>query len=157
MGPQAQEIAHVRLVLGLIKGTVIGGLLGLAAYQLGWTGGLHWLTYGLVGFMVGLLVGRPIWSHLIDKNSTVVVSVLKGIVGYGIGIGIYALVAKAWGGGGDFQLMGEGERVIYDWQPLFGAIVGAIYGAWVEVDDAPPAEPKAKTGAKTGAKTEAKS
>lgn len=143
----------MRLVLGLIKGTVIGGLLGLAAYQLGWTGGLHWLTYGLVGFMVGLLVGRPIWSHLIDKNSTVVVSVVKGIVGYGIGVGVYALVAKAWGGGSEFQLMGEGERVLYDWQPLFGAIVGAIYGAWVEVDDAPPAEAKTdKIAAKADAK-----
>jgi hypothetical protein len=129
----------VRLVLGLIKGTVIGGLLGLAAYQLGLTGGLHWLTYGLVGFMVGLLVGRPIWSHLIDKNSTVVVSVVKGIVGYGVGVGIYALVAKAWGPEGTFHLMGEDARVLYDWQPLFGAIVGAVYGGWVEVDDAPSA------------------
>jgi hypothetical protein len=134
----------VRLVLGLLKGTVIGGLIGLAAYQLGFTGGLRWLTYGLAGFMVGVLVGRPIWSHLIDKNSTVVVSVVKGIVGFGVGMGIYALAAKAWGGGGAFQLMsGEAPRVLHDWQPLFGAIVGAVYGAWVEVDDAPAKDAKA--------------
>jgi hypothetical protein len=40
----------------------------------------------------------------------------------------------------DIALMGE-TRNLYDWQPLMGAMIGAVYGAWVEVDDAP--EPKA--------------
>jgi hypothetical protein len=32
--------------------------------------------------------------------------------------------------------MGETHRLT-DWTPLFGAGVGAIYGAWVEIDDPP--------------------
>lgn len=127
----------MRLLLGLIKGIVIGGLVGLGAYSLGLGGAFHWLTYGLVGFMVGLLVGRPIWSHLVDKHSTVVVAVLKGIVGYGVGVGVYALVAKVWGGGDPIAIADYGARRIQDWQPLFGAIVGGVYGIWVELDDAP--------------------
>lgn len=135
----------MRLVLGLFKGIVIGGLLGMAAYKLNWTGGLHWLTYGMVGFVVGLLAGRPFWAHLADKHSTIVVSILKGIVGYGIGVGLYAVVAKAWGGGSAFALMGEEARKVHDWQPILGAAIGGLYGAWVEVDDAPPAKPDQAT------------
>ena len=134
----------MRLILGLIKGTIVGGLVGLGAYVLGKQGAWHWVTYGLVGFMVGLLVGRPLWSHLLDKSSTVVVSVLKGIVGYGFGIGLYAVIAKVWGGM-DIEFAGS-MRNLYDWQPLMGAAIGGLYGAWVEVDDAP-----AKKGAAKGA------
>jgi hypothetical protein len=35
--------------------------------------------------------------------------------------------------------MGETHRVT-DWTYLFGGAVGALFGAWVEVDDAPPAK-----------------
>lgn len=130
----------MRLLLGILKGAVVGGLIGLGAYQLDWGGGLHWVTYGVVGFMVGLLVGRPFWTHLRDKNSTVVIAVLKAIVGYGVAVGIYAVVAKAWGG---FDIsMGEETRRFHDWQHFFGAAVGALYGGFVEVDDAVPAEKK---------------
>jgi hypothetical protein len=126
----------VRLLLGLVKGAVVGAVVGLGAYALDLRGGFNWVTYGLVGVVVGLLVGRPIWSHLRDRSSTIVVSVLKAIVGFGIGAGLYALVAKVWGG---FDLSFEGEtRNVIDWQPLLGAVIGAVYGAWVELDDAPP-------------------
>jgi hypothetical protein len=125
----------LRLLLGLVKGAVIGAGIGYGAYSLGWGGGFHWVTYGLVGAFVGLLVGRPIWSHLLDKQSTAVTSLLKAIVGFGIGCGIYALVAKAWGAF-DVTLAGE-TRKLYDWQYLFGGLLGGVYGAWVEVDDAP--------------------
>jgi uncharacterized membrane protein YeaQ/YmgE (transglycosylase-associated protein family) len=140
----------VRLVLGLIKGLIIGAVVGLGAYQLDLTGGMHWLTYGLVGALVGLLVGRPVWSHVRDEQSTVYVAVLKAIVGYVIGIGIYAIVAKAWGGMDiSFQ---DHTRNLYDWQPLLGAIIGGLYGAFVEADDA-PAEAKSATKSVTKAAT----
>lgn len=125
----------VRLLLGLLKGAIIGAIVGLGAYALDLRGAFNWVTYGLVGAVVGLLVGRPIWSHLRDRSSTIVVSVLKSVVGFGIGAGLYALVAKVWGG---FDLAFEGEtRNIIDWQPLLGAVIGAVYGSWVELDDAP--------------------
>jgi hypothetical protein len=126
----------LRLILGLVKGLIIGGGIGYGAYYLGLGGVLHWLTYGLVGAAVGLLVGRPFWSHLLDKTSTSWTAILKGIFGFGVGVGLYALVAKVWGGF-DLSLMGETHR-LQDWQFVLGGAIGALYGAFVEIDDAPP-------------------
>lgn len=132
----------MRLVLGLLKGAVIGGALGYGAYAAGLGGGFNWVTYGLVGFAVGLLVGRPIWRHLKDTGSTIWTPVLKGVFGFGIGVGIYALVGKAWG---TFDLaisaLEPEPRRLHDWPFILGGAIGALYGAFVEVDDAPaPAE-----------------
>lgn len=128
----------MRLVLGLLKGAVIGGGLGYGAYAAGLGGGFNWLTYAVIGFVVGLLVGRPIWSHLSDSSSTVWTPVLKGVFGALISIGIYALVGKAWG---TFDLtiaaLEDGPRRMHDWPFILGGGIGAIYGAFVEVDDSP--------------------
>ena len=130
----------MRLILGLLKGAVVGGALGYGAYAAGLTGGFHWITYGLIGAFVGLLAGRPIWSHVADKSSTVWTAVLKGIFGYGVAVGLYALVAKAWGG---FNLSLAGEtRNLYDWQFILGGGIGALWGAFVEMDDAPAKQKK---------------
>lgn len=131
----------MRLILGLLKGAVIGGGLGYGAYAAGLGGGFNWVTYGLVGFVVGILVGRPIWSHLLDKSSTVWTPILKGVFGFGIGVGIYALVGKVWGTF-DLSLMDQTRRA-HDWPFVLGGAIGALYGAFVEVDDAP--QPKNKT------------
>ena len=134
----------VRLILGLLKGAVLGAALGFGAEQIGLAGGWGYVVYGLVGFAVGLLVGRPIWSHLLDKNSTVWTAVLKGIFGFGVGVGLYAIAHNAIGDP-KVALVGP-ARPITEWTYLFGGIVGAIYGAWVEIDDAPPKpDPAAKS------------
>jgi hypothetical protein len=125
----------VRLLLGLLKGAVVGAALGFGADQLGLTGGWGYIVYGLVGFVVGLVVGRPVWSHLLDKRSTIWTSVLKGLFGFGVGAGLFALAHKVIG---DPVLALAGEaRPLTAWTYLFGGIVGALYGAWVEFDDAP--------------------
>lgn len=130
----------LRLLLGLVKGLIIGGAVGYGAYYLGLGGGFHWITYGIIGALVGLLVGRPIWSHIADKQSTTWTAVLKGMFGFGIGVGLYALVAKAWGG---FDLsLAEETRNIVDWQFVLGGAIGAVYGAFVELDDAPAKKAK---------------
>lgn len=117
----------------MAKGLLIGGAIGYGAYALGLEGGWNWITYGVVGAFVGLLVGKPLWSLILDKNSTTVVGALKAIFGFGVCVGLYALVAKAWGG---FQVEIAGEtRWVWAWQPLMGAAVGAVYGGFVEVDD----------------------
>ena len=134
----------LRLVIGLLKGAAIGGAVGYGAFALDLRGGMHWLSYGLVGLLVGLLVGKPFWSHLRDKGGTIFTPIVKGIVGYGIAVGIYAIVAKAWGGF-DLQLADEGRKV-YDWQHIMGAFVGGLYGAFVEIDDASSAEAKSGKG-----------
>jgi hypothetical protein len=125
----------LRLLLGLLKGLVIGGGVGYGAYYLDLGGIFHWITYGVIGALVGLLVGRPFWSHLFDKSSTAWTALIKGIVGYGVGVGLFALAAKVWGG---FDLtLAEETRVLHDWQFVLGGAIGALYGAFVEIDDAP--------------------
>jgi hypothetical protein len=130
----------VKLFIGLLKGAIIGGAIGYGAYALELTGGLNWLTYGTIGALVGLLVGRPIWSLIRDKNATIVIAILKAAFGFGVGCGLYAIVAKAWGGG---NLVISGYNV-FDWQPTLGGAIGAIYGGFVELDDAIGDDSKSK-------------
>ncbi len=135
------------LIFGLIKGVVVGGAVGYGAYSAGLDGGFNWLTYGLVGVFVGLLVGRPLWSHLADKRSTAVTSIIKAVFGYAVCVGLYALVAKVWGGF-EFSIsaLSDEPHNLYDWTFVLGAAIGGIYGAWVEADDAPPAADTPKRG-----------
>ena len=54
----------VRVMLGIIKGTLIGGGIGYAAMRLGvTTGPLAYATYAAVGFLVGLVCGKAVWRQ----------------------------------------------------------------------------------------------
>jgi hypothetical protein len=125
----------VKLLVGLLKGAVIGGAVGYGAYALSQATefGNPWLTYGVVGLLVGLLVGRPIWSLLKDKNSTNIIALIKAAFGFGIGCGLYALVAKVWGPTWDIAGVPGGN--VFAWSPTLGGAIGAIYGGFVELDD----------------------
>lgn len=122
-----------KLLVGILKGAVIGGALGYGAYALAQATGFGnpWLTYGLIGAFVGLLVGKPIWSLIRDKNTTSVIAILKAAFGFGVGCGLYALVSRAWGP----TWMISGYNVL-DWSPTLGGAIGALYGGFVELDDA---------------------
>jgi hypothetical protein len=124
----------VKLLVGLLKGAVIGGGIGYGAFALADATGFSnaWLTYGLIGVFVGLLVGRPIWSLIRDQSSTTFTAVLKALFGFGVGCGLYAIVAKAWSP----AALQVGGHDIFSWAPTLGGAIGAIYGAFVEVDDA---------------------
>jgi len=127
----------LKLLLGLLKGAIIGGGLGYGAFAAGLGGGWLWLVYGLAGALVGLIAGTPLWKLITDKNATTWVSVLKAIFGFGVGCGLYALVGKVWGG---FELtlsfLDAQPRLFQHWQPAFGAAVGGFLGAFFEIDDA---------------------
>ena len=125
----------LRLVLGLVKGAVIGGGIGYGAFAAGLGGGWNWLVYGLIGAFVGLLVGRPLWKHLQDNKSTVWTPILKGAFGCGVAIGLYALAAKVWGGV-NVHLEPVVSGNVIDVPFLLGGVIGALYGAFVEIDDA---------------------
>ena len=124
----------IKLLVGILKGAVIGGALGYGAYELGQATGFSnpWIIYGLIGAIVGLFVGRPIWSLIRDKDSTSVVAILKSVFGFGIGCGLYALIAKAW----DPTLEIATIENVFAWPPSLGGAIGAIYGGFVELDDA---------------------
>jgi len=124
----------VRLLVGLLKGAVIGGAVGYGAFALADATGFGnaWLTYGVVGALVGLFVGRPLWALLRDKNQTNIIAILKAAFGFGIGCGLYALIAKAWGPPA-IEMFGRAD--ILAWPPVLGAMIGGAYGAFVELDD----------------------
>lgn len=126
----------LKLLVGILKGAVIGGALGYGAHALKESTNFHnpWLVYGLIGAIVGLFVGKPIWSLIRDKESTSVIAILKSVFGFGIGCGLYALVAKAWSPDPE-TLKIAGVSVLY-WSPTLGAAIGAVYGGFVEIDDA---------------------
>lgn len=123
-----------KLVVGILKGAIIGGLLGYGAFALADATGFAspWLTYGAVGALVGLIAGRPIWSLLRDKNATAWVSILKAAFGFGVGCGLYALIAKVWS---PSAIEVQGYNV-FTWPVTLGGAIGAVYGGFVELDDA---------------------
>lgn len=143
-------MAFFRLLFGLLKGAILGGAVGYGAYAVGFGASMQWVLFGLVGVLVGLLVGRPFWSHLRDKGSTVWVSILKAIVGFGVGAGLGALAGWLHIPL-EVPLMGE-ERAVLDWPFIAAGAVGALYGAWVEVDDS-PAKAKKKAEGQGGGKS----
>jgi len=123
----------VKLLVGLLKGAVIGGVVGYGAFALGNATGFGnaWLTYGVVGMLVGLLVGRPLWSLIKDSSATTWVGVLKAAFGFGVGCGLYALIADAI-----HPSLTIADRDVFAWAPSLGGMIGAVYGGFVELDDA---------------------
>jgi outer membrane lipoprotein SlyB len=124
----------IKLVVGILKGAVIGGAVGYGAFALGTATGFDspWLTYGVIGALVGLIAGRSFWSLLRDKNATTWVAILKSAFGFGIGCGLYALIAKAW----NPSALVVGGYDIFTWPVTLGGAIGAVYGGFVELDDA---------------------
>ncbi len=124
----------IKLLVGILKGAVIGGALGYGGYALGDVPVLSnpWVLYGLIGAIVGLFVGRPIWSLIKDQNATSVIAILKAAFGFGIGCGLYAIVAKAW----NPSLAISTVENVFAWPPTLGGAIGAVYGGFVELDDA---------------------
>jgi hypothetical protein len=125
----------IKLVVGILKGAVIGGAVGYGAYALSTATGFAnpWLTYGAIGALVGLIAGRSIWSLIRDKNATTWVAILKAAFGFGVGCGLYAIIAKAWHPTAQILIAGEN---IFTWPVTLGGAIGAVYGGFVELDDA---------------------
>src|SRR6185437_4155329 len=83
-----------RVILGLLKGGVVGAAIGAGAFKLGIGGGvLAIVTYAVVGGLVGIL-------HV-------------------------GLAAK----------LGAPDRPLMDLPVLIGPLIGAAWGAFVELDD----------------------
>src|SRR6185369_8884835 len=124
----------LRVVLGLLKGGVVGAGIGYVAWKLGVSGGaLAFATYGIVGALAGILAGRPPW-----KQETLWTSLLKGLFGFGIGMLLYWAGHKLLGGihvASVAAKLGSPDKAAVDIPLLLGPVVGAIWGILVEVDD----------------------
>jgi hypothetical protein len=137
----------IKLLVGILKGAVIGGALGYGAHALGDVPVLSnpWVLYGLIGAIVGLFVGKPIWALIKDPNSTTVIAILKSAFGFGIGCGLYAIIVKAWGPTLEISTVPN----VFAWPPTLGGLIGAVYGGFVELDDAIGDDKSAKPAAPT--------
>jgi hypothetical protein len=124
----------LRVLLGILKGGVVGAAVGLAAMQVKFgTGASAWLVYGLIGFLVGIVCGKAIWRH-----DTLVTPLLKGIFGFLLGMGLYWLAGKALGGvSSPFAIAPyfTTSDKIASVPLLLGPVIGILYGIFVEVDD----------------------
>ena len=138
----------VKLLVGLLKGAAIGGAVGYGAFALENATGFYspWLTMGVIGALVGLFVGRPLWALLKDKNTTNIIAIIKAAFGFGVGCGLYALLAKAWAP--DPKLLVVGDFPLLYWAPTVGAAIGGVYGAFVELDDSIGDDPSPKKSKK---------
>jgi hypothetical protein len=133
----------MRVIIGLVKGLIVGGAVGYGLLRLGWTSGaLAYVACAIVGALVGVVAGRAPW-----KAETIWTPVLKMIVGAGIGVGLAALGTHFLPDSEVYvrPLRTGLEHVPFRSGPILAPIIGALYGIFVEWDDggakkdAPPA------------------
>jgi hypothetical protein len=123
----------MRVIIGLIKGLVIGGAAGYGLLRLGWTGAaLTYVACAVVGAVVGVVAGRAPW-----KAETIWTPVLKMIVGALVGLGLAALGVRF---GPDIQVFVKPlhtglDMVPFRSGPILAPIIGVLYGIFVEWDD----------------------
>jgi hypothetical protein len=125
----------LRVIVGLIKGAIIGGGVGFLLLKLGWTSStlIAYLACAAVGAVVGVVAGRAPW-----RAETIWTPVIKMIVGALVGVGLAAVGLKLVP---DFSLhvkqladFGGGDLHLHS-APLLAPIIGVLYGIFVEVDD----------------------
>jgi len=123
----------MRLIVGLVKGLIVGGLVGYGILRLGWTStALAYVACAVVGALVGVVAGRAPW-----KAETIWTPVLKMVVGAGIGVGLAAL-GLHFGPGSEVYVrpLNAGlEHVPFRSGPILAPIIGMLYGVFVEWDD----------------------
>lgn len=147
----------VRLLLGLCKGLLIGSLVGFGLAQLGFAAPAAWLAYlsaALVGALVGLVAGKPIWAA--DGR---IEAGLKAGFGAVLALGLMALARNFLGFGLPFDLgsLAAANRSLGESAAsgTFGglaitslAMVAGLLGAFYDADNTP--EPKSEGAAAKG-------
>ena len=131
----------MRVIIGLVKGLIVGGAVGYGLLRLGWTwGALAYVACAIVGALVGVVAGRAPW-----KADTIWTPVLKMVVGAGIGVGLAALGMHF---GPDTEVYVKPlktglEHVPFRSGPIMAPIIGVLYGVFVEWDDGGAAKKEA--------------
>jgi hypothetical protein len=135
----------VRVVIGLIKGALVGGAVGYGLIHLGWASTvIAYLACAVVGAGVGLVAGRAPW-----RAETLWTPLVKLIVGAVVGVGLcavgYKLLPDPSFAAGPLGVLSLHSGA------LLAPIVGVLYGVFVEVDDGGRSESERREGAQ-GAK-----
>lgn len=138
-----------RLIVGILKGLVVGGLIGFGLVKLGvglFVGGWAILAYiaaAVTGIVVGLIAGKPIWAKdaKIEAGMKAFVGALLG-AGLMFGLGKLALplstsVPAAFG-----VMTKDATLAMFPITAL--AMVAAVLGGFYEADNTPDAGSSAK-------------
>ena len=119
----------IRLIIGLIKGLVVGGLAAYGALSVGLvTSFFTMIACILTGALVGVVAGKAPW-----RAETLWTPAIKAIFGAVIGGGLGALAL-------DLLPTPNASLFTIGVYPLTGAlltspVVGGLFGAFVELDD----------------------
>lgn len=131
----------LRLLFGVVKGLVVGGLLGFGLVQI-WPGALPafmaYVAAPLAGVIVGLIAGKPIWAE-------------GGKIEAGLKAGAGAVLGALlmWGtrallDGVSLAPFGVADAALGSWAITSLALVAATLGAFYDADNTPePAEASA--------------
>ncbi len=81
-----------RLLVGVLKGIVVGGGLGalmsIVLHRGPLFGGFAYVFYGLLGAVTGAVAGKALW-----KPGAWIEALLRGVFGIAVGCGLYALAS----------------------------------------------------------------
>ena len=118
-----------RIIVGLVKGAIVGGGIGYGLIRLGLTSTVFvYLACAAVGALVGVVAGRAPW-----KAETIWTPVLKMVVGAAIGSGLAAAGLHVLPTT-TFSINGLGDLSLAS-APVLALGVGVLYGVFVELDD----------------------
>ena len=125
-----EEVKMGRVLLGLLKGLIVGGGLGYGLLKLGNPDNvLVYIVCGLVGAVVGVICGQPPW-----RAETFWTPIIKMVFGFGVGAGLYAL-GHRYMPNLYVSVQGFADSVPLRSGALLATAIGALYGLFVEVDD----------------------
>jgi hypothetical protein len=152
-----------RLIVGIIKGLIVGGLIGFGLLKLGFAVMPQVLAYvaaAVTGVVIGLVAGKPIWA----KDAKIEAG-MKAFVGALLGAGLMFAVIK-WLNmplmlpeaatnalGATKQIKDAGGATLATFSMTSLAMIAAVLGGFYDADNTP--EPEADKGAAEGAKKDA--
>jgi hypothetical protein len=139
-----------RLIVGILKGLVVGGLVGFGLLKLGvglFVGGWAILAYiaaALTGVVVGLIAGKPIWA----KDAKIEAG-MKAFVGALLGAGLMFGLKKlqlplADSALSAFGVMTKDPQTLATFPITALAMVAAVLGGFYEADNTPQLESPSK-------------
>ncbi|MDI3284894.1 hypothetical protein [Polyangium sp. 15x6] len=142
-----------RLIIGIIKGLVVGGLIGFGLLKLGFAVLPVWLAYiaaAITGVVIGLVAGKPIWA----KDAKIEAG-MKAVVGALLGAGLM-FAARKWltmylptEPLSQIGVMTKSEAIRFGYFPITSlAAIAAVLGGFYDADNTPAPEGEAKEEAK---------
>lgn len=119
----------LRVLVGLVKGAIVGGVVGFGLLRMGWASGtMAYLGCALVGALVGVVAGQPPW-----RANTIWTPVIKLVVGAIVGAGLCAVTLRLLPEAS--LALGELGRLELRSGAALAPLIGILYGIFVEIDD----------------------